>query len=157
MRQLLRMVIATLAVLVFASPATAQGAPDFKVIVHESNPVTSMTSGEVSNLFLKKVTRWSDGQPVLPVDLAAQSRIRGSFSEIIHRKSTTAVKAYWNRQIFSGRGVPPPERRNDREIIDYVASTPGAIGYVSASANVGSGCKTVRLGQLQANSGGETP
>ena len=157
MKNLIRIFVASLAVLAFAPPANSQADPDFKVIVHASNPVTSMTSAEVSNFFLKKVTRWSGGQAVRPIDLATRSPVRGNFSEVVHRRSATAVKAYWNRQIFSGRGVPPTERRTDSEIINYVAATPGAIGYVSASANVGPGCKVILLGRLQANVGGGTP
>jgi ABC-type phosphate transport system substrate-binding protein len=29
--------------------------------------------------------------------------------------------------------VPPPVKTSDEEIVSFVASTPGAIGYVSAS------------------------
>jgi hypothetical protein len=49
-----------------------------------------------------------------------------------------AVKAYWQQRIFSGRGVPPPALDSDQAVLEYVASHPGAVGYVSGAAAVGS-------------------
>ena len=40
------------------------------------------------------------------------------------------VQVYWQRKIGSGL-VPPPVKTSDEEIVAFVASTPGAIGYVS--------------------------
>ena len=48
----------------------------------------------------------------------------------------SAVANYWQRQIFSGRGTPPPIKESDAEVIAFVAANPGAIGYVSADAEV---------------------
>ena len=157
MSNLSRIFVAALGLLVLASPASSQGVQGFKVIVHASNPISSMTSSEISNLFLKRVTRWRNGQGVVPVDLSANSAVRDDFSDAVHGRDASAVKAYWTRQIFSGRGVPPTERRTDVEVVTFVAATPGAIGYVSRSANLGPECKVVQVGQAQANLGGGTP
>ena len=46
------------------------------------------------------------------------------------------VKSYWQLVVFSGRGDPPPERASDDDIIQFVRTTPTAIGYVSASATI---------------------
>jgi ABC-type phosphate transport system substrate-binding protein len=117
-----------------APPARAN---DFVIIVHPSNPVDSMTQKEISALFLKTVTRWADGRRVLPLDQADGSAIRSRFSESIHGRSVSAIKNYWQQQIFAGRDVPPPEKTSDREVMAYVASNPSAIGYVSAGADLG--------------------
>jgi hypothetical protein len=47
-----------------------------------------------------------------------------------------AVKSYWQQVIFSGRGVPPPELESDEAVIRYVLRFPGAVGYVSGTADV---------------------
>ena len=57
------------------------------------------------------------------------------FSKSIHGKTAAAVKSYWNQQIFSGREVPPVEKKSDAEVLSFVRSTPGAIGYVSDTAS----------------------
>jgi ABC-type phosphate transport system substrate-binding protein len=118
--------------------ATEARASDFVIVVHPSNPADSMTAKEVSALFLKTVTRWGDGRRVLPLDQADGSAIRARFSEGIHGRSVSAIKNYWQQQIFAGRDVPPPEKASDREVLAYVASNPSAIGYVSAGADLGS-------------------
>jgi hypothetical protein len=43
--------------------------------------------------------------------------------------------------------VPPPERRSDAEIVEYVRTTPGAIGYVSERAAV-AGVRVVHVQEL---------
>jgi len=107
-------------------------AQKFKIIVHETNPVSSMTRAEISKIFLKKTTKLN-GTKALPVDLVGSNPLRQSFSRSIHRRPFSAIKAYWQQQIFSGRGIPPPEKKSDREVVAYVWGNPGAIGYVSAS------------------------
>lgn len=119
-------------------------AQDYKVIVNSSNKVSSMTKTEVSKLFLKKNARWDNGKKVYPVDLVFNSNIRQAFSVEIHGKRVTAVKAYWQKMIFSGRAVPPPEKASDDEVIAYVRAKPDAIGYVSASAQTGA-VKVLRI------------
>jgi len=112
-------------------------AQSYKVIVNKDSSVSSLTKDQISKLFLKKVTRFTDGTSALPVDLVSDNSIRQAFSEDIHGQSVASVRKYWQKQIFSGRGVPPAEKPTDREVIAYVEANPGAIGYVSASAVTG--------------------
>jgi ABC-type phosphate transport system substrate-binding protein len=104
---------------------------DFRVIVNQANCDTVIRKDQLSRLFLKKVTRWSNGGRVLPVDQLEHSTIRSRFSQIVHEKTVNAVKAYWQIQVFSGRGVPPPEKRSDADVIEFVREHKGAIGYIS--------------------------
>lgn len=119
-------------------------AQEFKVIVNSSNPVASLTQKEVSAYFLKKKTKWGDGTNVSPVDLNSTSSTRMSFSEEIHEKSVSSVKAYWQQSVFSGKAVPPTEKSSDGEIISYVKSNAGAIGYVSSGAGT-NGVKVISV------------
>ena len=116
------------------------------VIVNNATiPVEALTRDQVSKLFLKKVERWDTGTPVAPVDLAPGSEVRDVFSRAIFLKSTSAIKSYWQNQIFSGRGVPPPERDSEAQVLDFVRTTPGAIGYVAASTPLAVGVRAVRV------------
>ncbi len=125
-----------------APPAHAQS---YRVVVHESNPVRSLSADRVSKLFLKKVTRWNDGREVEPVDLDDDSPVREAFSESIHGKDVASIKSYWQKMIFSGRATPPPELSSDAEVLAYVRSNPGAIGYVRSGARVGDGVAVVEI------------
>lgn len=138
--------IATLALLGLLLGAGHLAAQDsgFKVIVHSTNPASSMSAGDLSKIFLKKTTNWSDGRTATPVDLPERSGTRASFSRAVHDKSAEAIKAYWQQMVFSGRGVPPPQKASVREIVDYVQSNPGAVAYVPSGASVGS-CKVLAV------------
>ena len=115
----------------------AQNKISFKIIVHKSNSNSTLTKDEISNLFLKKTTRWKGlNLPVEPVDLVEASDVRSAFSDEIHGKNVGAVKAYWQKMIFSGRSVPAPEKKTETEVLKFVQENAGAIGYVSASANL---------------------
>jgi len=112
----------------------AQAAP-YKIVVNNSVSVSSLSKKAASDLFLKKTTKWEGGAAVLPVDQLDSSSTREGFSKSVHGKTAAAVKSYWNQQIFSGREVPPVEKKSDAEVLSFVRSTPGAIGYVSDSAS----------------------
>lgn len=123
--------------IIFALSGGRLLAQDYKIIVNKSNPVSSMTKQEVSKMFLKKTLKWDNNQTVLPVDLTEDNPAWETFSKEIHRRDLKKVKAYWQKMIFSGRAVPPPEKVNESEVLAYVQSNPGAIGYVSASKQTG--------------------
>lgn len=109
----------------------------FKVIVHASNPHNSMTKQEISKLFLKKMKRWTKWKrKVRPVDQEENAVIRKTFSKVIHGRKVKSIKAYWQDQVFAGRGKPPYELSSDQDVMDYVAKNPGAIGYISASSEI---------------------
>jgi ABC-type phosphate transport system substrate-binding protein len=126
-------------------PLPAQEDTPFVVVVHDSNPEVSMPASRVSSLFLKKVTRWADGEAVEPIDLASGSTTRVEFSQRVHGKDVEWVESYWNKLIFSGRGSPPPEVRTDAEVLAFVSAHPRAIGYVSSGTQLGSGVRAVAI------------
>ncbi|MBN2370799.1 MAG: hypothetical protein JXO72_09935, partial [Vicinamibacteria bacterium] len=123
----------TCATLMLLAPSIAS-AQDFKVVAHPSVKVESVSRADLSRIFLKKQAKWPDGTAVIPVDLPTGSKIRDAFSAAIHQKGTSAVDAYWQKQIFSGRDVPPITKANDGDMIAYVRANSGAVGYVSANA-----------------------
>jgi ABC-type phosphate transport system substrate-binding protein len=114
----------------------SQAPPPFVVIVHPQNRVTSVTRAFVADAYLKRTTRWADGETIRPVDLSARSNVRRRFSDDVLHRSVASVRSYWQRLIFSGRGVPPVELDED-DVAAYVGRHRGAIGYVSGTAPVG--------------------
>jgi len=120
----------------------------FKVVVSPDRSVTSLARRDVARMFLKRTTSWPDGSAIAPVDQSSRSPVRLSFTDEILKveglAKMSAVENYWQQQIFSGRGSPPPIKGSDDEVVAFVATTPGAIGYVSASADVKT-LKTVEL------------
>jgi len=130
----MRPLLAAVACLALAAALPA-AADDFKVIVHPENPATEVTAAQLSRLFLKKTLRWEDGTAAQPVE-PATPRLRERFALSVHERSVNAVRAYWNQVIFSGRDVPPIEKPGDAEVVAFVRASRGAVGYVSAGADV---------------------
>jgi ABC-type phosphate transport system substrate-binding protein len=136
-------IVLAIGLLIGFSPVKAQDSA-YKVIINSSNGIDSASKSDISKWFLKKKTKWDDGQKIVPVDLSADSSVRESFTREIHGKSVSGIKNYWQKQIFSGKGTPPVEKGSDAEVLDFVKSNPGAIGYVSSDADV-SGVKVITV------------
>ena len=129
------LLMTSLSILLFGHLSVANETRTFKIIIHASNPESELTKQEISKLFLKKVKKWkSSKETVLPVDQVTDSPVRETFSKDIHGRKVASIKAYWQKQIFSGRGVPPEEKGSDKDVLEYVEKRVGAIGYVSKSA-----------------------
>jgi len=111
-------------------------ATDFKVIVHVSNPMDSISTKGLSRIFLKKDLTWPNGQTVVAVDIAPGPQLRENFSMAIHGRQVSSIKSYWHRQIFAGKAVPPMEKANEAEILVFVSRNPGAVGYISGSTQL---------------------
>ena len=111
-------------------------ARDVVVIVHPSNPAQAVTRELLAQIYLKKVTRWPDQELAKPVDLRFGSPLRAEFSERVLQRSMETVRIYWQQRIFSGRDLPPPELASEQAVVEYVARTRGAVGYVSTLAKL---------------------
>jgi hypothetical protein len=111
-------------------------AVSYLVIVHPQVTQQSLDRRLLSDIFLKKTTRWHNGQTIKVVDLEPGSATRARFSEEVIGRSVAAIRSYWQHIIYSGRGLPPPELADDDAVVSYVLRHAGAIGYVSASARL---------------------
>jgi hypothetical protein len=118
--------------------------PPFRVVVNRENPETALDRRFVADALLKRTTRWSDGSLIRPADLTVGATARQRISLDLLGRSVQAVKSYWEQAIFSGRDTPPPELDSDEAMVRFVARHPGAIGYVSGTADVSS-VKTVSV------------
>ncbi len=126
------------------TPALAQTS-SFQVVVNAANPVASLSAGEVGRLFQKRVTRWENGAPVVPVDLAVNAPARTAFTRSVFGKPVAAIKRHWQKQIFSGQGVPPVEKASESEVLDFVGANSNAIGYVSGRVSLPGTVKVLRV------------
>lgn len=117
--------------------------PGFRVIVHASNDISQLSRKQLSNMFMKKTRRWTNRSDIVPVDQSSGSRVRARFSRVIHGKSIAFVTRYWQRLIFTGRGIPPLELNSNDAVIEFVRSNPGAIGYVENGVPLNSAVRVV--------------
>ncbi|HNY65277.1 MAG TPA: hypothetical protein PKM41_07535 [Deltaproteobacteria bacterium] len=106
------------------------------VVCNDSVKASSLSRGEIKEMFLGRKTRWADGSRVV---LAALRE--GGASELFLReyvgKTPQQFSRHWNRQTFTGKGRGPDLFAEPGDLIEFVKNTPGAIGYVPADVYQG--------------------
>jgi ABC-type phosphate transport system substrate-binding protein len=126
-----RIVIALLAI----SP-TLTGAPagaDVVAVVSAQSTVQALTSDQLADIFLGRVSRFPNGLIAVPIDLRDGSPERDRFYAKITGKTPAQVKAYWSKIIFTGRGQPPKTVPTDTDVKTFVTANAGAIGYIDSA------------------------
>lgn len=116
----------------------------YRVIVHPQVKGSQIPRASLTSIFLKQAPKWGDGSAVLPVDQSVRSSVRKAFSSDVLQQGLVAVQVYWQRRMAAGV-TPPPVKASDEEIVSFVASTPGAIGYVSAATPLPDSVRAVEI------------
>ena len=141
-------VLALVAALVTAAAVRGQAQTEpgdgFVIIVHPSNQTASVDRAFVRDAYLRKLVTWGGGRTIRPVDLPRRLAVRDRFTRDVLKKTPAQLRSYWNRQIFSGSGVPPIERPTEVGVIAYVLAHRGAIAYLPEGTDP-RGAKVIRL------------
>lgn len=103
------------------------------VVVNARCGVAAMTRNEVVNVFFGRNRQFFNGIEAQPVDLPDAHPDRVRFYSGLVGKDLSEVNAYWSRQVFSGRMQPPQKVNTTEEILKWVISHPGGIGFVDLS------------------------
>jgi ABC-type phosphate transport system substrate-binding protein len=117
----------------------------FKVIVNSGVGGTKIPRETLSQIYFGKARAWGDGSRIAAVDLSAVSPVRRTFSDSVLKTPVDAVKQYWMRNMTASNR-PPVVKDSDAAVIAFVASSRGAVGYVSETAEIPA---TVRVVALQ--------
>jgi len=130
------LILATIGAIVFMSAgiAAAQGVI---VIANPKVPVGSLTGDEVKDIFLAKKTQWDNGQKINFVTLKDCDTHRAFLKQYL-QKSSSQFERYFRTLVFTGKGSIPKAFDTEEQLVGFVSSTDGAIGYVSRGTNTGS-------------------
>lgn len=119
--------------LIFSLLAPINALADVAVIVHPSNKNT-FALGDVESIFMLKKSTFADGSKASPFYLSGEDAARNLFNEKALGKSSSQLKAYWSKLVFTGKGTPPPELPSSADAVAKVAADPTAVAYVDKSA-----------------------
>lgn len=100
------------------------------VIVHPSN-TSEISRGDLNRIFSGKLGTFSNGNAIVPINQIEGSPALMRFNDLVLKKNSAQIKAYWSKLVFTGKGTPPQELKNDEEVLAFVASNPNAIGYIN--------------------------
>ncbi|ATD00248.1 MULTISPECIES: phosphate ABC transporter substrate-binding protein [Pseudoalteromonas] len=107
------------------------------VIVHPSN-ANAIDAGDIKKIFTGKAKSFADGSKALPITQADGNPATDEFNQNVLNKSSSQLKAYWSKLVFTGKGTPPEEAANDAEVVSLVSKNPNLIGFVSKGSADGS-------------------
>lgn len=108
-------------------------AAELVVVVNARAGVALMTRNEVINIFFGRYRQFFNGLEAQPVDLSDAHPDRARFYKGLVGKDLSDVNAYWSRQLFSGGMQPPPKVNTSEEVLRWVITHPGGIGFVEMS------------------------
>jgi len=115
--------------LIFASHAALAG---IAVIVHPSN-AAAIDQSEIAKIYLGKTKSFSSGEQAVPLNLSESLPEREQFDSKALEKSSSQLKAYWSKLVFTGKGTPPKDIASMDEVVQLVSTNPNTIGYVDSS------------------------
>lgn len=107
-------------------------AAEVVVVVSSENPVKTLSRAQITDIYLGRMIRFPNGNPVKPIDLSESSPVRSQFYTRYLGRSPSLIKAHWSKLIFTGRGQPPPTVSSEDAMADLVAENSDAIGYLSS-------------------------
>jgi hypothetical protein len=111
----------------------SQSQADLVVVASAKSGIEKLGRQDVVYLFMGRLRQLPGGQPVVPLDLAADIPERMDFYRQLVNKEPAEIKAYWSRLVFAGGSRPPLVAESREELIRLIGSTPGAIGYIDRS------------------------
>jgi ABC-type phosphate transport system substrate-binding protein len=119
--------------LTLAIPRSGQ-AEELAIIVNAKNPADALNISEARKYLLKEQQIWPNGEKVRSVDRTGNTPERKVFLEKVVKFSANELEQFWVSKRYE-KGVPvPPKFHSDQEVIEYILSFEGAIGYVNSKS-----------------------
>jgi len=103
------------------------------VIANNSVSASDISHSDLHDLFTGSASSIKGSGEVSPVLLKSSSTHEEFLNKYIG-KSDAAFRAGWRSLLFSGQNTIPKTFASDAEVVDYVAHTRGAVGYIAASS-----------------------
>lgn len=120
------------------SCASLVATAEVAVIVNSSNANATMSSSDISRIFLGKSSKFPDGSAASAIDQNDGNAARQEFNDKVLGKSESQLKSYWSRLIFTGKGTPPKQLGDDAAVKSAVAGNPEMIGFIDSASVDGS-------------------
>jgi ABC-type phosphate transport system substrate-binding protein len=98
------------------------------IIVNESVAAKSLSVKELMDVYTLNKTHWDDGSRISVFDLK-NGKTKEAFLSYVGM-SEDELKRIWLRKQFTGKARPPKAVSSEDEVMELVARTPGAIGYI---------------------------
>jgi len=129
MQRLLRILTALVAIGVGSADIAFADEPVVVVVSSQTRGV-DLDLATLRTVYLKKLFLDKAGESLVPVNLPADDPLRQAFTSTVIHMDALQLRNYWNRRYFQGVS-PPYVLGSQQAVIRFIATTPGAIGYIS--------------------------
>ncbi len=126
-KRILSLSFTLIAIILISGPMLCE---DLVIIANSSVPETRLTRQKLQDIFLGDILNWSNGDKIILATLK-NGETNDEFLKNIISRSSSQYNTYWRQIVFTGKGTPPQVFESENELIDFVASTKGAIGYTA--------------------------
>ncbi|BFM06503.1 hypothetical protein GCM10025791_10730 [Halioxenophilus aromaticivorans] len=92
-----------------------------------------LSNNDLLRVYAMKKRTWSNGEPVVVYTLPNKSRQHRDFVYNYLRMQSHHLSRLWHKLVFSGTGSKPEVVNSAAEMLEKVANTPGAIGYLDGT------------------------
>lgn len=116
-----------------AGLAVSARADDAVFIVNSQGADASITADDLKSVLLGNKTKW-EGGGLIKLAVLTAGPLHDKVVQDNTQRSADQFDKYWKKLVFTGKGFMPMQAADEGALIEYVAKTPGALGYVSASA-----------------------
>ncbi|MBE7526673.1 hypothetical protein FBR06_01425 [Betaproteobacteria bacterium PRO4] len=103
------------------------------VIIHPSVTTNSLSRNLLRSIFSMRLRTWENGLPVSVFVLPDDAPLHSIFAKQKLNIFPYQLRSTWDRLVYSGTGQAPFIVHTELEMRTRIASTPGAIGYLSES------------------------
>ena len=100
------------------------------VIAHPAVTLDTLSRSELMDYYTGDLSFWPDDLAVVLLDLKPKNATKETFYDYLGKRPSR-LKSIWMKRMLSGEGDPPEAMKSEPEIVEKVASTPGALGFVS--------------------------
>jgi len=113
-------------------PEAGAGDQEILIIVNKETSIKTLGLNTLMDIYTNNKTKWDNGEKIY-VSMLKKGPIHETFSNQMIGMEPKKLIGIWKKVIFTGLGTPPKVLTTEAEMIQYVASTKGAIGYISTS------------------------
>lgn len=127
--------LASITLLYLLLSSATQAAPEnntaqLDIYTHPGVATGALSRSSLRAIFAMRLSLWPDGKRIQVFVLPDKSPLHRQFSKSMLGLFPYQLRKTWDKGVYSGTGEAPIQVADPAEMLDKIARTPGAIGYL---------------------------
>ena len=114
------------------------------IIANKDVPTDHLTAEAIKKIFLGDTINWEANEGIIVV-LLRDETIHKAFIKQYIKRTPTQFENVWRRNLFTGKGARSKRVDSIDDLIQYVATTKSAIGYIPADTSLPDDVKKISI------------